>query len=203
MNENKQEKLIRFTNTISGKYSNRSQSNKYPKEFAHINIYFIPLSSSIKETSLFYSEQSYEHNPWKPYRQSLLKLTIRKDKYILINYKISNHERIAGAGEYLRLLQEIKKDKLSLREGCAMHFREIRRGYYKGSLEPGERCLIKRNNKISYLKSKVEFNKNEWLSIDEGFDKMSNEKIWGSENGDFIFNKVENFDDRIHLNIII
>ena len=44
------------------------------KNFANINIYYIPLDWSIFNGPWFYSEQSYDFKPWSPYRQGLHKL---------------------------------------------------------------------------------------------------------------------------------
>ena len=58
-----------------------------------------------------YSEQSYKHSPWSPYRQGVLKLSKEKDLFILYNYKIDYPERIAGGGFKLELLKLIKREK--------------------------------------------------------------------------------------------
>jgi len=72
-----------------------------------------------------------------------------------------------------------------------MHFREIKNKHYQGFIEPGGKCLIKRGETITYLRSTVEFNEREWISLDEGFDTFSHKKIWGSEHGPLKFRKIK------------
>ena len=182
--------LIRFAKTISGKYSNKSQSQQYPKDFAHINIYFIPMEWSILEGPSLYSEQSYNHDPWSPYRQAVIKICIKEDNLILENYQLKNLDRIAGAGEKRELLFEIDKEKLNFRKGCSMHFKELKLGNYLGRIEPGKNCINEREGKISYVESEVEVIDDKWISKDEGFDINTHKKSWGSNNGPFIFEKV-------------
>ena len=68
------EALLLFAKTLSGHYSNLEQSQENPKDFAHINIFFRPLPWDVLKGPGFYSEQSYDHDPWRPYRQGVHRL---------------------------------------------------------------------------------------------------------------------------------
>ena len=104
---NKTSSLI-FARTLSGHFSNKDQAQNSPNKFAHINIYFRPISWSILKGPGFYSEQSYDYSPWLPYRQGLHKLLWDKKYFIIENYEIKELERVAGAGFEPALLEEIK-----------------------------------------------------------------------------------------------
>ncbi len=183
--------LFYFAKTLAGKYSNTDQAKKKPRDFAHINIYFRPLEWSILNGPWFYSEQSYVFSPWSPYRQGIHKLLKKNKIYIVENYEIIEPERIAGSGFRPELLKAIRKDMFYKRCGCSMQFKEIKPGSYIGKVEPGRNCKIQRGEKLTYLVSNVEFNQAKWISLDEGFDEATNEKIWGSEHGPLKFRKVE------------
>ena len=189
--------IIKFAKIISGQYSNREQSREDPKSFAHINIYFQPLSWKIFNGPGFYSEQSYDYLPWSPYKQSLHRVIKKDDFFIMENYLFKFADLIAGAGHHPNLLENIDHKYLELRNGCSMHFIEDYKDHYKGFIEKGNSCLIKRNNLTTYVKSWVEFDVNSWKSLDVGFDLKTNRKIWGSDQGPLIFRRVKAFDHLI------
>ncbi len=178
-----------FLNTLCGEYSNTEQSYNQPKLYAHINIYFRLLPWRIFKGTSLYSEQSYAHSPWSPYRQAVHRLSIKNNIYTLQNYELTNPERVAGGGFNLDLLREVKVESLILRTGCEMDFKEIKPGLYKGFLSKNKKCLINRNGNLTYLVSNVEFSKEKFISLDEGFDLKNNTKVWGSEHGYLEFHK--------------
>ena len=86
------EALLRFAKTLAGHYSNFEQSQDNPKDFAHINIYFRPLPWETLKGPGFYSEQSYDHDPWSPYRQGIHRLqhiqdivVVEKKDFIIVD----------------------------------------------------------------------------------------------------------------------
>ena len=190
--------LLTFSQTISGHFSNKIQALNYPAKFAHINIYFQPLSWSIFNGPGFYSEQSHDFSPWEPYRQAVHKLLIHDQTVIMENYKLSQPERLAGSGRYPELLRELSKKSFTKRSGCAMYFIKSNNGNYIGKVEPGNKCLIPRNNSMTYLVSIVELNSFSWKSKDMGLDLESDKKVWGSEEGLLDFKKITSFRERIN-----
>jgi len=190
MNYILKESQKRFLKTLCGKYSNYKQSIKQPKLYANINIYFRLLPWELFQGVSIYSEQSYNHAPWSPYKQSVLNLSAEKQSFILYNYKIDNPERIAGGGFNLEFLNNINRRNLHIRENCEMRFNEKGYGSYIGSLKKCRECIIKRNDSKTYLVSEVKLNKNHFISKDEGFDIITNQKVWGSVNGFFKFDRI-------------
>ena len=190
----KNNSLFLFAKTLAGKYSNKSQSQQNPKHFAHINIYFRPLNWATLDGPWLYSEQSYAHAPWSPYRQGLHKISIVNDLIITDNFALKEPERIAGSGFRPELLTTLTKDDFFQRLGCSMHFKQITPGHYTGSVEPGEKCIINRNGHQTYLVSKVEFNNEKWISLDTGCDINNNKKVWGGDHGPLRFEKMEPLD---------
>jgi len=185
-----QEDIKRFIETYTGAFSNKEQARNNPKNFAHINIYVRKLPHNIFKDNSFYSEQSYDYNPWSPYRQSVQRLFIKKRIFILTNYRLINPERFAGGGFNTEILERIKISNLLIQKGCSMHFCETNNGNYIGELEPGCKCIVKRGSIKTYVSSAIQLNKKGWISIDEGFDINTKEKVWGSNHGPIKFKRI-------------
>ena len=193
----KQSDLILFAKTLAGAYDNLKQSQSNPKDFARINIFFRPLPWSVFNGPGFYSEQCYDYAPWDPYRQGLHQLSTKDGLFIVENFGYSAFDRLAGAGRNAELLNALKSDQLESRCGCAMHFRCKHKGHYIGAVEPGKKCLVPRDGRISYLVSEVEVNETYWISRDRGFDPETDQQLWGSEHGKLEFERTESLSDEI------
>ncbi|AAP99388.1 MULTISPECIES: chromophore lyase CpcT/CpeT [Prochlorococcus] len=181
---------VLFAKILCGKYSNKDQAYHQPKLYAYMNIYFRPLPWNLFRGIGIYSEQSYDYSPWSPYRQAVHRLIVKENYFILENYKIINAIRIAGAGFNLKLLDEIKKENLSIRKSCEMHFQKTEEGNYRGSLKKDEKFLIERGGIQTYLVSNVEFNKYNFNSTDQGLDIQTDSIVWGAKNGPLKFKKI-------------
>ncbi len=182
--------ILRFARILAGHYSNKQQSQKKPRAFAHINIYFQPLPWSILQGPGFYSEQSFDYSPWSPYRQAVHGISVKDKSIIMSNFFIKDPIKIAGAGFNSSLLSVLQNVNLEPRQGCAMNFKENSSGNYQGEVEPGKKCIVYRDDKKTYLKSNVEFNDQKWKSLDQGYEVNTDHLIWGSENGPLEFEKV-------------
>lgn len=189
--------LLEFAKTLSGIYDNINQSQEHPKDFARINIYFRPLPWNVFDAPGFYSEQCYDYAPWDPYRQGIHKLTAKDDLFIVSNYGLSNSKRLAGAGRTPDLLKSLSKESLTERCGCAMHFKKKTTGHYLGMVEPGKKCLVPRDGKLTYLVSEVEVDRENWISRDRGYDPETDSQMWGSEHGLLKFKRVAFLSDVI------
>jgi CpeT protein len=64
---------------------------------------------------------------------------------------------------------------------------------FLGEVEPGQKCLIPKEGKITYLVSEVEITNSTWVSRDRGFDVNTQEQVWGSDHGKFLFEKVQDY----------
>ena len=192
---------IEFSKIISGVYSNKKQALEFPKRFAHIEIHIRPLFFNTYKCFAFYTEQRYQHDIWNPYRQSINKLSHENEIFILSNYRIiENQERFTGGALDISLLKSLSKHKLYKKAGCSMHFKETSPENFTGSIEPGCNCIIQYGEVKTYVRSKVQVNKNSFISEDSGYEKDTNKKIWGSNFGPLIFKKIINFDSFINEN---
>lgn len=191
-------KLLEFAKTLSGVYDNLEQSQNNPQDFARINIYFRPLPWEIFDGPGFYSEQCYDYAPWDPYRQGIHKLTHQDNLFIMHNYGFEKPKRLAGGGKNPEILKGLKELSMKERCGCAMHFELIKKGEYIGRVEPGKKCLVPRDGKLTYLVSEVEVNQEEWISRDRGYDPKTDEQRWGSEHGLLKFKRIKYLDNIIN-----
>ena len=192
--------IIEFAKMISGIFSNKEQALNNPKNFAHIQIHIRPLFIQTFKCYAFYSEQRYQHNIWNPYRQVINKLSQEKDIFIMSNHKIDNQERFTGGALDISLLSQISKSNLYKKPGCSMHFREDDQGRFIGQIEPGGQCYIQKGRKQTYVKSDLILNNTTMITEDSGYDKETGKKLWGSDFGPLVFNKLDDFDNFIDHN---
>ena len=190
MNLDSKNYILDFVKAIVGGYTNREQAMGDPKNIACINFYFRPIAWSILKAPCLYSEQSYEHDKWSPYRQNIHKIYLINKTLIVENYKLKNKERIAGSGDKPELLNELERKYIIKNPGCSMHFKKLDFGHYLGRVEPGKKCLITHQGTTTYLDSRVELNNHEWISEEKGINNKTNKIVWGLENKKFIFKKI-------------
>jgi CpeT protein len=177
---------------MAGDFSNRQQAFAHPQQFAHIHIFFRPLPFDFFNGIGFYSEQVYDHDLWTPYRQGIHRVITRGDDIYIENYSLIDPIRYAGAARELSILNTITPDDIARRQHCGMVFRREDK-MFRGSVEPGNRCLIEKKGCMTYLISEVEITENTWFSLDRGMDIDTHEQVWGSTSGHLRFEKCQSF----------
>ncbi|MEM7553201.1 MAG: chromophore lyase CpcT/CpeT [Cyanobacteria bacterium P01_A01_bin.84] len=184
--------IITLAQWMAGDFSNQKQSLENPQLFAHIHIFFRPLAYEFFSDIGFYSEQVYDYDLWNPYRQGVHRLVDHGEYIYIENYALDDPILYAGAARELDILKTITPNNIERRYNCSMVFR--REGeMFRGNVEPGNKCLINRKGKQTYLVSEVEVSSSTWLSLDRGMDIENNMQVWGSENGALSFEKRESF----------
>ena len=187
--------LIKLARWMAGDFSNQQQAFKEPTLYAHIRIFFRPLPFEFFAGIGFYSEQTYDYDLWRPYRQGIHRLIEQGDSIYIENYALKNPLLYAGAGHNPNILQTIPPDCIERRYGCSMVFSwdgEMFRGKVEGS-----ECLIERQGHQTYLVSEVELTEQHWVSLDRGMDVNTHEHIWGSAAGPLRFEKKASFADEL------
>jgi CpeT protein len=186
---------------MAGDFSNRQQSIAEPQHYAHIRIFFRPLPFEFFNAIGFYSEQVYDYDLWSPYRQGVHRLVARGEDTYIENYSLKDAMLYAGAAREPEILQTITHDCLERRCNCSMIFHREGK-MFRGRVEPGNQCFVERNGAMTYLISDVEITENTWVSLDQGMDINTHEKIWGSAHGMLKFEKVTSFADEINSLVI-
>ena len=184
--------LYELASLMAGDFSNRQQSDADPKNYAHIRIFFRPLPWEFFSGVGFYSEQVYDYDLWSPYRQGVHRLVDRGDYIYIENYSIEDAENYAGAGHNRDILLAIQANAIQRRHNCSMVFRK-EGSMFRGSVEPGNKCLIHRKGVNTYLVSSVELTETTWISWDRGMDLNTNRQVWGSAKGPLKFTKRASF----------
>lgn len=190
--------LVTLAQWMAGDFSNYKQSFEKPRQFAHIHIFFRPLPFEFFNGIGFYSEQVYDHDLWSPYRQGVHRLVDFGDQIYIENYGLDDPMLYAGAARELSILRTITPNCIERRYNCSMIF--FREGeMFRGSVEPGNKCLIERNGCLTYLISDVEITETTWLSLDRGMDMENHQQVWGSTFGPLRFEKRASFADELPL----
>ena len=183
--------LLTLAQWIAGDFSNRQQAFEDAKNYAHIHVFFRPLPWDFFAGIGFYSEQAYDYDLWRPYRQGVHRFIDRGGDIYIENYSLQDPMFYAGAGRELSILRSIKPEKIDRRYNCSMVFH--REGnLFRGRVE-GNSCFIEKYGKKTYLVSDVELTENTFVSFDRGLDVDTEEQVWGSTAGALKFDKIQNF----------
>lgn len=190
--------LITLAQWMAGDFSNYKQSFEKPQQFAHIRILFRPLPFEFFNAIGFYSEQVYDHDLWTPYRQGVHKLIDQESQIYIENYSLNDPVQYAGAARELSILKTVTPDCIQRRYNCSMVFKRDGE-MFRGSVEPGNQCLIEKRGCSTYLISDVEITATTWKSLDRGMDVNTHQQIWGSDSGSLSFEKRQSFAAEVPL----
>ncbi len=193
----KDDLMLTLAHWIAGDFSNQKQASENPQTFAHIHIFFRPLSWAFFDGIGFYSEQAYDYNLWTPYRQGLHKFVKQGDRIYIENYGLKDSLLYAGAGWNPDILKTITPESLERRYNCSMIFQREENKFY-GNVE-GNSCFIQRNGRQTYLVSEVILTETTWDSLDRGMDVNTHEQVWGSAAGPLKFEKRASFADEVPM----
>ena len=189
------QQLKSLTELLCGGFSNQQQAFENPPLYGHIKVRFRPLPQ-LPEGSLLL-EQAYAIAPEEPYRVRVLRPMRCPERGLLImNYSIRDDRRFWGSIEEAdpsRRLS-IEEGDLKLLEGCT-YLVETTSAGFRGTVEPGCRCLVTRRGITSYLVSEFELSATGMQTIDRGHDPKSHEHLWGSVAGPFQFDRYVDWRD--------
>ena len=189
---NKHNLMFDLACCLAGDFSNQKQSDADPKTYAHIRVFFRPLPWEFFQGIGFYSEQVYDYDLWTPYRQGVHRFVDQGDQIYVENYALKDGVLYGGAGRNLEILHSITHDSIERRCHCSMIFRR-EENLFRGEVEPGNKCLICRNGRQTYLVSDVELTENTFVGWDRGMDVDNHEQVWGSAAGPLKFEKRQSF----------
>jgi len=184
--------LVTLARWMAGDFSNVKQAIANPKNYAHIHVFFRPLPFEFFSAIGFYSEQVYDYDLWSPYRQGIHCLVDRGNHIYIENYSLKDSVLYAGAARELDILKTITPNCIERRQNCSMVFTQ-EGDLFRGSVEPGNLCLIEKGGCQTYLVSDVEITETTWVSLDKGLDINTHQQKWGSEHGSLRFEKRESF----------
>ena len=183
---------------MAADFSNQEQAFENPPFFAHIRVCMRPLPLELLSGQSFIVEQAYDYMLNNPYRLRVLKLMMVNSRMEIENYTVKNQEQFYGASRDLERLHTLKAEQLEKLPGCNMIV-EWTGSSFKGYVEPGKNCLVVRKGKETYLDSSFEIDENQFISLDRGRDRQTDEHVWGSVAGPFRFVRWASFADEVKI----
>ncbi len=188
--------IITLARWMAGEFSNQAQAYDNPPFFAHIRVCMRPLPSSLMSGVSLFLEQAYDFMLNRPYRLRVLKLTVLDEQIELENYRVKDEERFYGASRNLTILKTLTLDDLEKLPGCDMTV-DWTGESYKGIIKPGKNCLVVRKDQTTYLDNSFEIDASQLISMDRGRDPETDELIWGSIAGPFLFSRCTSYADEV------
>jgi len=184
--------LQQFLSLLCGEYSNQQQAFENPPLFAHIVLRYKPIEHL--EPGSILLEQTYAVDPGNPYRLRIIRAEESEEGVIkLWNHMIRDPQRFARATLELQNRQLIKSSDLIALDQCHYQVTEKEDGYH-GEIEPGSRCIVKRNGKDTVLFSSFHLQGEALSTLDRGLDPITDERCWGSIAGEFRFRRTASWE---------
>jgi len=181
---------------MTADFSNQAQAWENPPFFAHIRVCIRPITFSLGSGIYLFLEQAYDFMLNEPYRLRVLRLFVVNDSIEIENYKVKDEKRFYGASRNLELLKTLTQDEIVKMAGCEMQVEWNGTGY-QGVNKPGKNCIVNRKEKVTYLESSFEVTKEKFISLDQGKDVETDELVWGSVAGPFVFSAKTRFGHEI------
>jgi len=187
--------LNRLLKLLCGGYSNEVQAFENPPLYAHILIRYRPIPQL--EPGSLLLEQSYAIAPDEPYRMRVVRPSLCSERGLIVsNFSINDNRRFWGAIDNHELRSQIRGEDLTRLKGCNYHVQE-EQGVFKGSVEPGCGCIIRRKGQDSYLLSEFMLSEKGMQTIDRGYHLKTHEHLWGSVAGRFQFERYVDWSEDI------
>lgn len=177
--------LVRLQTIMTGSFTSGAQAAA-DSSYYNISLHMYPVWKGV-DTAWLYVEQAIFENQAKPYRQRMYALhKISNGIYKSDVYTIDDPESVIGQWENPNYFDNINRNNITKKEGCAVYLKEIEKGVFEGSTE-GKSCSSTLRG-ASYATSVVQIKKGEIKSWDQGFN-TADEQVWGATKGGYIFQK--------------
>ena len=169
--------MNQFLEYLEGTFSNKRQAQGNPTRYAHIIITHRKISDD-----RIYGEQSYNYMKGRPYRQFVIEVSQKGEKFFLRNFEIKDATKYIGCNN----LDQITDEDLIYRDGCDIMFEQVETHKYKGGTTTCE-CYVEWQGKKTYLQNDILLTSDEYHVIDKGLDVETHQKVWGSNWGHLKF----------------
>ncbi|MFN3926082.1 MAG: chromophore lyase CpcT/CpeT [Pseudanabaenaceae cyanobacterium] len=189
--------LIKLAQWLAGDFSNWEQAIENPPFFAHVRVCMRPLPVPPTPTGVWlYVEQAYDYELHIPYRTAVLHLQEQGADLVIVNYKLKNPQAYFGSARQPDRLAQITIHDLEQQCGCNMLIQH-KGNEFTGVIEPGKKCCVQRKGRDTYLHSEFTVGADFFRSWDQGFDLVTNERVWGAIAGAFEFRKRSSFANEV------
>mmetsp|Transcript_26573 Transcript_26573/g.53332 ORF Transcript_26573/g.53332 Transcript_26573/m.53332 type:complete len:136 (-) Transcript_26573:3164-3571(-) len=127
----------------------------------------------------------------KPYKTAVIQVEKKGRSLEMNNFRISQPEEFWFGSYDPSLLKDLNRKRLAkLPPECNTIFEyDLESDQFKGYTKPGKKCLISRNDKKTYLDSRIILGEDFYSSWDIGRNLVDDVQVWGATSGPFIFKK--------------
>lgn len=189
----------RLARWLAADWDNKPQSYENPVFWAHIRVCFRPLPWSLLDSYALYCESAYDFNLGAPYKSSVVQVVHNGAGHLeLVSYKLKDPEEFWMAAHEPELLEPLTADQLlQMPEACNTVYEwSPAKNAYVAYSRPGKGCRICRGGKEkeTYLDSKIMLTEDQYAAWDLGLDPETDERVWGTAAGPFVFSPLANLD---------
>lgn len=178
---------VRLCNWMVGSFSSAQQA-EMDTAYYDIRLHMVPVFTDRMDACWIYVEQAFASSMDKPFRQSVYKVVDKGGRYERVVYEIEEPLRFAGAWKNDSLLQAIRFEMLTEREGCSIELRwDASAGTYRGGTA-NQTCPSTWSG-AAYATSDVMVLPDRMVSWDREYDSKGIQ-VWGAEKGGYQFIKV-------------
>jgi hypothetical protein len=188
--------LLTLARWMAADFTNQKQVFENPPFWSYIRYCMRPLPWEFLGGFSFLLEQSYDYALDQPYRIRVFHLVQVDGQITIKSYRIENQETFYGASRDLDRLATLTPESLVPVGGCDFDVVKKEQIFY-GSVKPGKGCIVERNGKTTYLDSSFEVSEEKFVIRDVGRDPETDELVWGSVAGAFVFDRYQSFVDEV------
>ncbi len=170
---------------MSGTFDSRAQANA-DSSYLEISLKMQPIWTD-RTGRWLYVEQALYSTPDKPYRQRVYQLEEgQRGTFQSRVYELKDPFAYVGGAEEPSMLDGLRLEDLTEREGCAVILRKDESGIYRGSTL--DKACGSSLQGASYATSRVSIHSSFIQSWDRGFD-AGGQQVWGATEGGYMFLK--------------
>ncbi len=189
--------LVQLGAWLAGGYDNRDQAIESPVWYVHLRAWWrlVPLFAA--DSVVLFGEQANYLQVDRPYRQRLLRLSLRDGRLSGAFYSFTNPGMVVGAGADETIAQKILSAEIVALETGVLDIQKVGDRF---SLTPraGEVCAFRfpdgaGGEKVGRVELGLEVRSKGYDSYDKGLNPETGQPIWGAIMGPYRFVKRQDF----------
>ena len=186
--------LIALADYMAGEFENKAQAIADPAWYVHLRLWQKPVPLFQEDSITLFAEQANALYLDKPYRPRLMRMQVREDGKIQVQYYIpKDFTAVRGAGANSERLQQFTPDDFELLPGCLLIVTWQQLGsnsyQFKAAIPPDAKCCFTYQGNTQQVNLGFEATAEEFLSYDKGIDMNTGAAKWGAIMGAYRFHK--------------
>ncbi|MFK7925615.1 MAG: chromophore lyase CpcT/CpeT [Bacteroidia bacterium] len=182
------DQTTRLYGMMTGSFSSAEQAAA-DTNFYDISLHMYPIwQKQYPGEYWLYVEQALGSQQDKPYRQRVYHVEKLSDnEWQSVVYTLPNPEKFVLKWKTPEVFDQLKKEDLVVREGCAVFLSLQKNGSFSGKTREGECGSTLRG--ASFAASEVTVWADKISSWDQGFNEAG-EQVWGATTGGYVFKRL-------------